>query len=78
MCKSDLEAPKFEKLAEVLSGLSAQANLEEAIQALVQLKSKKKGGEQFLRTGSRRGSATCQHAAAPASPFWGCLRSPRP
>ena len=54
--KSDLKAPKFEKLATVLSGLFAQADLEEAIQALQQLKSKKKGGEQALvrRTKTRR------------------------
>ena len=54
--KSDLKAPKFEKLATVLSGLSAQADLEEAIQALQQLQSKKKGGEQVLvrRTKTKR------------------------
>ena len=54
--KSNLKAPKFEKLATVLSGLSAQAGLEEAIQALQQLKSKKKGGEQApaRRTKTRR------------------------
>ena len=56
ICKSYLKAPKFEKLATVLSGLSAQADLDEAIQALQQLKSKKKGGEQALvrRTRTRR------------------------
>ena len=34
ICKSDLKAPKFETL---VSGLSAQADLDEAIQALQQL-----------------------------------------
>ena len=54
--KSDLKVPKFERLATVLSGLSAQADLEEAIQALQQLKSTKKGGEQTLvrRTTTKR------------------------
>ena len=52
----DLKAPKFEKLVNLLSGFSAQAGLDEAIQALVQLKSKKKGGEQMMvrRTRTRR------------------------
>ena len=56
ICKSDLKEPKFQKLAKMLGGLSAQADLDEAIQAPVQLKSKKKRGEQALvrRTRTRR------------------------
>ena len=54
--KSDLKAPKFDKLATVLSGLFAQADhdLEEAIRALQQLKSKKKGGISKPWSGGRR------------------------
>ena len=56
ICKSDLKALKFDKLVKLPSGLCAQADLDEAVQALVQLKSKKKGGEQMLvrRTRTRR------------------------
>ena len=56
ICKSDLTALKFENLTTVLSGLSAQADLNEAIQAVQQLQSNKKGGEQPLirRTRTRR------------------------
>ena len=47
-CKSDLKALKFGKLVKLLSGLSLQANTDEAIQALLQLKSKKKGCKQMM------------------------------
>ena len=70
ICKSDLKTPKFEKLATVLSGLSAQADLDEAIQALQQLKSKKKGGEQALvrRTRTRRPVRKGAQSGAKLSP----------
>ena len=53
-----------------MAGLSAQADLDEAIQALQQLKSKKKGGEQALvrRTRTRRPVRKGAQSGAKLSP----------
>ena len=54
----------------MLSGLSAQADLDEAVQAVQQLKSKKKGGEQTLvrRTWTRRPVGKGAQSGAKLSP----------